>query len=261
MSSLILPKLNIVGRLANQLFSLASALGIAKRANRRLVIPEWKYSSYFNLIGVTEVRGEQSRISFDGEYREQGFHYHGDYFQELCEKTEGIVRISGYFQSEKYFEHCKEDIKKMLTFREDVKRRLMEKYSHVFNKPVIGIHIRRGDYIGNPNYYNLPINYYLHALEENFPDWESMYNIFVFSDDVHYCKAYLDSDGFFFSEGQNEIEDLCLLSQCTHFVLSNSSYSWWGAWLAEKENTIIIHPAHMFEGELFKYNNIKDFWP
>lgn len=259
MSSLIYPKLNVMGRFANQIFALASSYGIAKRANRRLVIPEWKYSPYFSLVGITEQR--QPKMTFGGEHGEQGFHYHGDYFQELCEKTEGSLRIAGYLQSEKYFEHCKEDIKKMFTFKEDFKRQLIAKYSHVFEKPVIAIHIRRGDYIGNPNYYQLPLRYYLHALEDNFPTWHKDYNIFVFSDDIHYCKAYLDTDNVFFSEGQSEVEDMCLMSECQHFILSNSSYSWWGAWLGEKKGTTVVTPNHMFAGDLFKSHNISDFFP
>lgn len=257
MPSLIYPKINVVGRFANQMFGLSSAYGIAKKAGRELVIQEWKYASYFNLAGVKQVK----KMDFGGEYGEQGFHYHGEYFQELCEKGGHTVKISGYLQTERYFEHCKEDIKKMFTFKEGFQRRLKEKYEHVFTKPVIGIHIRRGDYVGNPNYYNLPIEYYLHALEANFPHWEKEYNILVFSDDVHYCKAYLDTDGFFFSEGQSEVEDICLMAQCSHYILSNSSYSWWGAWLGEKENTIVVTPNHMFAGELFKSHNISDFFP
>jgi hypothetical protein len=257
MSSLIYPKLNVMGRMANQFFAISSAYGIAKKAGRRLVIPEWKYSPYFNMLDIRELR----RVDFGSEHGEQGFHYHGDYFQELCEKAGSSIKISGYLQSEKYFEHCKEDIKKMFSFKEDFKRRLTEKYAEVFTKPVIAVHVRRGDYVGNPNYYNLPIEYYLHALEHNFPNWSSDFNIFVFSDDVHYCKAYLDTDGVFFSEGQSEVEDMCLMSLCNHFILSNSSYSWWGAWLGEKEGTIVVTPNHMFAGDLFKSHNINDFWP
>ena len=64
--------------------------------------------------------------------------------------------------------------------------------SKVFDKEVIAIHIRRGDYIDNPNYVLLPITYYYLALEQYFPNWRTQYNVLIFSDDIEYCKVHFE---------------------------------------------------------------------
>src|ERR1019366_7610418 len=59
----------------------------------------------------------------------------------------------------------------------------------------------------------------------------------------------------------NEIETIAAGQFCEHFIISNSTFGWWIAWLGEKENSIVIHPGHLFIGRLAEENDAKDFWP
>jgi hypothetical protein len=60
---------------------------------------------------------------------------------------------------------------------------------------------------------------------------------------------------------KKDIEQLALMSLCDHFIISNSTFSWWGAYLGEKEHSKIIHPAYHFAGKLLQTSNAKDYYP
>jgi hypothetical protein len=242
------------GRLANNFFMLASCYGIAKKSGRELFMPEWKYQDYLKYeVPIGE------RLNSKNDIGEPGFHFCGDFFESIAGGEAEVVSIAGYLQTEKYFAHCSKEIKKLFDFKDEVIVKVSDPHD-IWDKPVIAIHIRRGDFVGNENYYNLPINYFILALEEHFPDWDRDYNILVFSDDINWCKPYLCGHNIHFSEGLSDIEDMCLMTMCDHFILSNSSYSWWGAWLGEKQWSKVVRPAHLFTGYLKETNNPKDFW-
>jgi len=243
------------GRLANQLFQYASLLGIANKYDKELHLKSWHYSDYF--IGRFPIN-HISKINVN--YEELNFH-----FDNIDIKKNENMNLEGYFKSEKYWEHCKEIIREKLTFTNNfiyiVNKQFEYKNGNILGKkPLIGIHIRKGDYINNPNYYQLPIHYYIQALKENFNNYESDYNIIFFSDDIEYCKLHFSClFNAYFSENNSDIEDLCLMSQCENLILSNSSYSWWGAYLGVNKIKV-IRPNYLFDGDLKEINNDKDFW-
>lgn len=173
------------------------------------------------------------------------------------------VDIDGYLQSEKYFSNVTDEIKNALAFKFDFKQQVREKFKQndVFEKCTIAISIRRGDYVNNPNYVLMPITYYILALFENFSNWRDC-NLVIFSDDIPYCRRHFDClPNAYFSENNSDIEDICLMSQCDHFILSNSTFSWWGAYLGEKFHSKIIRPNYLFAGRLLELNDWSDFYP
>lgn len=248
-----------MGRLANQLFAIASSYGLAKNTQRQLILPEWAYQKYFDWS--TDIG--HGFYPWMQTIKEPYFHYCGKIMERLISTSKDVVNIEGYFQSWKYFHSHQKEIRQVFKWKEDFKAQCRGNLAPLFtiNKPIIAIHVRRGDYIGNENYHNLPLNYHLLALETHFPDWMDGYNVIVFSDDVKWCKTYFSGENIYISEGRNNIEDLCLMSQCSHFILSNSSYSWWAAYLADVPGHHIIRPSQLFEGPLKKVNDPKDFWP
>lgn len=261
-----------LGRLGNHLFQYASYMGIAaKDKNQKpLLLNPWKYAEFFE--GNFPVIDPADRLKLPVELSESGFHYNeGDWNRVQIYST---VAIKGYLQSEKYFAHCREKVREALTFKDEIIEQVKTDHDEVFVKPVIAISIRRGDYTGNPNYAQLPITYYFLALQEHFPDWREKYNILFFSDDIDYCRFHFGCfDNCFFSryahnykaiyrpENNSDILQLCLGSQCDHFIIANSTFSWWMAWLGEREDTKIIRPAHHFAGKLKARNDIKDYYP
>ncbi len=242
------PKFYYMGRLANMLFELASAYGIAKRAGRELVLPCWPYEEYFKgRVRLVE------RMLNPHEIRETGFSYCGDYFQMKLNNGIPHLDISGFLQSEKYFEHCKEDIKAFFTWE--------DKFSHlpVYEGVTTAIHVRRGDYVGHEGYINLPVGYYITSLR--MLGRQNVGRVLVFSDDISWCKKALSLLAYKveFIESNKPIEDLYLMSRCTNFIIANSTFSWWGAWLGEGKGRI-IHPGAIFKGSMANYN-IKDYFP
>lgn len=249
------------GRLANQLFQYAAMLAISHKTKQPLSLPPWKYSVFFN-----GKYPDQPAASDCIKIEEPHFHYSEDWLP----KSEGNYNLKGYFQSELYFsEEMFDDIKDYLVFREalsfkeDFIQKTFEKFQsqnpdYVHEKPGIAIHVRRGDYVNNPNYAQLPVTYYILALMTYFPDWQE-HNLIFFSDDIEYCKHHFGClTNAYFANG-NEIEDLCLMSLFGKYILSNSSYSWWGAFIAGKAS-LVVRPAHHFAGKLLQQCDIKDFW-
>ncbi len=244
---------NTNGRLGNMLFRYASLFGLAKKHNTTLKLPEWKYSKYFEIDWPL---GDTNGILV----QESTFKYIENWGYINWNKP---IDIKGYLQSEKYFLHCKEEVKKSLTFKPEFIQQVKAQFDskNVFDKKTIAISIRRGDYVDNPYYELLPITYYILALFENFPDWREG-NIIVFSDDIPYCKVHFDCiPNVFFSQNNTDIEDICLMSQCDDFIISNSTFSWWGAWLGEKENAKVVRPNYLFANHGLKENDWSDFYP
>lgn len=248
--------LGINGRLGNQLFQCASLIGLSKKYNQELQLPEWKYAQYF----TSEFPVLKQELTNAREVLEPTFQHVPDW--PYIEENEN-VDIKGYLQSEKYWIDNKQDIKQAFTFREDFKRQVKMQLSgkNVFGKETIAISIRRGDYVDNPNYELLPITYYILALFEHFSNWREC-NIIIFSDDIPYCKVHFDClENVRYSVNNSDIEDICLMSQCDHFIISNSTFSWWGAYLGEKQGSKIVRPNYLFNGKLLQKNDSKDFYP
>lgn len=239
------------GRLGNQLFHYASLIGMSLKYGHALKLPAWDYAQYFD---ANFPEGESKGF----EYQETTFHYNEDYVNWLRD-IDRDYDLKGYFQSEKYFEHCKDAVRKALTFKQDFIDQVTVQYDDL--SETIAISIRRGDYVGNPNYHYLPVQHYIHALFEHFPDWMNRH-IIIFSDDIPYCRVQFGSlPNIHFSENNSDIEDLCLLSQCKHFIVANSTFSWWGAWLGEKAGSKIIRSTYHFEGNLKLKMDCKDYYP
>lgn len=243
--SVTFSKLGSMGRLGNQLWQIASTIGIALKNGQYANFPKWQYEKYFiNHLPETEC--------IDKIIKEKNFSYDEYVLQELYNYD-----LYGYFQSWKYFHHCKQIIKEQFTFNSAFAEETKQKFNH-FDKTTIAIHIRRGDYVGHQAHPTLSVKYYLKAIEQ-IQDWQNC-NLLFFSDDQPYCRwNYGCLPNAYFSEC-NEIEDLYLMTQCTHFIIANSSLGWWGAYLGEKKGSIVIRPKVQFSGTLLRHD-IKDLYP
>lgn len=230
------------GRIGNQCFGVASTIGLAKRFNHDYRIPPWDLAEHFEY----DFKMEDVKF-FDRPLRENGFHYDEEFWAQNLSKPNEIINIEGYLQSAKYWGDNKRFAQKLFKFKPKP-----ELDGIIPKGKNIALHVRRGDYVGNPNYFNLGSDYYKNALKE-LPKG----NVIIFSDDYNYCK-----EKFYgvYLEGYSDIEHLYLMTKCDHFIVSNSTFSWWGAYLGQKRGSIVIHPNKYFCGRL-ETHDTSDFWP
>jgi hypothetical protein len=247
------------GRLGNQLFQIASTVGIAKKVNKDASFPEWQYAKYFPNV---QPYIEQNCIDSKNNVKvfEKKFEYSSD-IEDFCDIPVSN-ELYGYFQSHKYFN--KHDVKTLFKFSDEV-HNCVESYfpflykENGYEEDYYFIHIRRGDYLTNGNYEKIDIMEYFIQMRNNS-------NYIVISDDIEYCKFYFNSlPNVTFSEMKSdtipsEILDLCLMSKCYGAILGNSTFSYWGAMLSNAPSSKIYKPSNYFTNKL-KHNSLEDFYP
>jgi hypothetical protein len=177
-------------------------------------------------------------------------------FNKVPQISEDIL-LKGYFQSEKYFKEYRKEILELFTLPEEIQNKVREKYKDVLEKNPISIHLRLGDYQGQPSFHPVQkMSYYNRAMDLMPSD--SIY--LVFSDDIEMCKSIFgESERFLFIEGNEDYEDMFLMSLCSHNIIANSSFSWWGAWMNQNPDKIVVAPEKWF-GPSYKNNDTKDLY-
>lgn len=156
-----------------------------------------------------------------------------------------VAIINGYFQSEIYFSEFRTELLKLIIPNTGLKPScvLLEKIK--YDKNSVSLHIRRGDYVDLG--INLALDYYYAALSYLDDKLSGNFKIYVFSDDINWARENLQSiqykTEFIHLEGENSsINELILMSKCRHNIIANSTFSWWGAWLNENPEKIVIAP-------------------
>ena len=238
------------GRLGNQMFQYATLKSISLKTGFEYFLPNHlgiKHDGLFDftnnkwieykldLLDCFNLNDNISTTQLQNIYQEKDFLFDSNIFN-ISDNTV----IEGYFQSYKYFEEFKQDIINSFTFKFDILNKCQNIISQYLNP--VAIHVRRGDYVKHPGYWAITPEYIQTALN-CFLDQE--YTFLVFSDDIEWCKQVFP-EGVIFIEGNNQFEDLCLMSLCDHSIIANSSYSWWGAYLNQNPNKKVIAPSNRF---------------
>lgn len=240
------------GRLGNQLFQIAATVGLARYFGHPYAFPAWRYSPFFkNQLPVGEPSKDVLQVP-EAHFRLDmgGFEQYKPFDFD----------VDGWRQTEWYWKKSEAEVRELFQWHPPFIDNVRGMYPKLWKRPCIAISVRRGDFVGNPNYAQLPAAYYYLALLEQFPDWRK-HNIVIFSDDLAYCRIHFEGlPNVTFAEG-TDIEQLALMTQCKHFIVSNSTFSWWGAWLGEKENSKVVRPNYLFDGELKRRNSDADYWP
>jgi len=176
------------------------------------------------------------------------------YDQANTEVPEPLL-LNGLFQSEKYFGHREQLIREIFTFPafagEDPNNQLL---AEIQLCPSIAVHVRRGDYVKyavthsthgtcSTAYYQESIRYITSRVPGS--------RLFFFSDEPDWVKENLTFEGanariISINKGMNSWKDMYLMSCCKHNIIANSSFSWWGAWLNNNEQKMVIAPEKWF---------------
>ena len=252
------------GRLGNQLFQVASTIGVAESEKRVWAFPEsiseTSVGVLFGLRGNALLRGAQTI-----EVKEQD---ETDFKITLPVRQHGVaVSLNGYFQNWQTFQDSFDTIRKYLTLDDRLLNKVLEKVPEVSMENSVTLHVRRGDYVNTNNLYLLlDTQYYMNALA-SIPNVDV---VIVVSDDSYWCRENLllsTSARIVFSPFDDELSDFVLLYLGKHLITANSSYSWWAAFLKGLYSNwthpgTIIAPERWYTsgGKLAKLNR-RSFFP
>lgn len=245
------------GHLGNQMFQYASLKGIARnRGYDWCIPPQENFGKYYNLLShVHQCFNLNCNAAIINGTIVEERHHHFD--QELFETCPDNVSLNGYFQTEKYFSHIKDEIKDDFSFNQNVVDECSNFIKEISpNREVISIHVRRGDYLNLQSFHPIPpLEYYESALSK----LDSSMPVIIFSNDSDWCKEQklFESDRFLVAESNDVAYDMCIMSMCSHHIMANSSFSWWGAWLSDSKH--VIAPKVWF-GESLSHHDLSDLY-
>ena len=180
-------------------------------------------------------------------FKDINFHY--EPFAVLDNAT-----YNGMFQSEKYFPN-RDFITNLFKPSKKVLKEL-KKYKEILKGTTCAIHVRRGDYLDEwrPNFAQ-DTTYFQNAI--NLIGEVDKY--IIFSDDIEWCKENFLMGNVIFIENEKDYIEIFLQSKCTHNIISNSSFSWWGAYLNQNLNRKIVAPKKWFNDNM-KNDIVPDYW-
>ena len=252
-----------MGQLGNQMFQYASLKGIARNRgfdymvahNADVVVDSLGNKLYTELFNPFDIDVKQGVLDTQQYIQEPHFQFSEELFN-TCPDNASLV---GYYQTPKYFNHIKDEIRSDFTFRPEILEPCKEMMEEMVEP--VALHIRRGDFITNvENHYNQGLEYYEEALTK----FEKNRQVIIFSDDTEWCnkQKLFAPDRFLIAEGNSPYVDMCLMTMCTGFIIANSTFSWWPAWLSEAEDKTVVYPKQWFGVTGYtKDHDVTDLFP
>ncbi len=169
---------------------------------------------------------------------------------EILELSEGYLQ--GYWQSELYFKNIENEIRKDFRFCNPLNKNNSELLEQIRASNSVSLHVRRGDYVSNQKIKKDALTpsgvctekYYFNAIEYIQAQIENP-EFFVFSDDIEWCRQNLRLESAHYADwnvGKESFVDMQLMSCCKHNIISNSTFSWWGAWLNGNPGKMVLVP-------------------
>ena len=274
--------IRIVGGLGNQMFQYAFGRSLAEKNHEALFLDiGW----YFNIPKIDTPRTfDLSCYDIDAEtFRSDQhspflFHKIGPFkkvFRKLSQKNilnfPGLVverkssfyfdfnnfnkktYFDGYWQSPKYFKQIRNILLEEFSPK-DLTSEDLELAEKIKNENAVSVHIRRGDYITNEfaksRHLVCDREYYENALSFIKRE-DSSIKYYFFSDDPEWVKNEFSDLKIEVVEGNDKRPwiDIFLMNQCKHHIIANSSFSWWGAWLSQRDGKIIAPKKWFTNGD------------
>lgn len=232
------------GRIGNQLFQYAALVGIAKNKGYDFVIPEnQELSKCFEML---HCGGRFGVIQGD----EVELHDSHEFCQELFDQCPNHIHLNGYFQNDKYFKHAWRQLKWDFKFKEQIISEVDYNWGDVLVQMPVSIVVRefndQFDYPGSHNNHrNLPWEYFEKAIEMMGKDRQYI----ICSNNIKLCEkqSIFKGKNFHFNDITTKVDkshfDLCLITKCADFIVSNSTFSWWGAYLSKNSEKRVIAPT------------------
>lgn len=226
------------GRLGNILFMVANCVSQGIRHNRQFYLPKndifyyemYKDNLYKKIDFFIPTLPENGVVVSEPSYS-----------YSTVDPVNGAPTIfRGYFQSEKYFSEYEQLIRWMFQPTEEFKQQMYIEYPELVDRTVTCINVRRGeDYLALSNTHPVVTKEYIYEAVKYIPPTDIF---FVVSDDLSWCKENIQLPNCKFIEYDNW-KALWLMSLCHHFIISNSSFSWWAAYLSRYTHKVVVGPS------------------
>lgn len=282
------------GGLGNQLFQAATGLAIAKRCKKELKFDlswfrAYRYEHIYSLPRFAlnpqkatdlEIR-RTGRIALPVPLGSRLYYKYHDHIKKRSEapfQTQPIVRergvpfdaevptlhhdfvLDGFWQSEKYFIEQSQAIYDSFRLLEKPDSANEEFLHEVTERESVAIHVRRGDFFSNPEINKIhgvcDTGYFQRAVQAISERVKDPF-FYFFSDDPNWVEQNLLRDrSVVVRHNKKDFEDLRLISSCKHQIISNSSFSWWGAWLNRKQDKTVIAPRSWYNPGYFDDRDI-----
>jgi hypothetical protein len=175
------------------------------------------------------------------------------------------IYLQGCWLSEKYFKSVETKVRECFEFPAFTDSRNIDLAARIAGEPVpVSIHIRRGDYLKSSVHLNISYETYLAAALEKLKASTTATGFYVFSDDMAYAKSLTkvvtkDEVPIYFIDWNSaaaSFNDMHLMSLCKHNIITNSTFSWWGAWLNKYPQKMILSPRDWFSINEWNNNSI-----
>ncbi len=232
--------------------------------------PEWVFAdNYRNLIKHIKIKLDyfRNKRSFLFEFRNKD---KSTFYNPInLKNTNNIIYIDGNFESEKYFLNYRKELLDEFSFKNKEKF-MNNKFLDMINtENVVSISIRQNRFserIKNKNntvsirksekFVIETVDYIYKSIEFIKTKIQNP-KFLIWSNDFNDLQKYFPKNEFFYVQNyENKIlNDFYLLTQCKNFIVGPSTFSWWGAWLSDKNDKICIRPKYL------NPSNNKDFWP
>ncbi len=263
------------GGLGNQLFQYAAGRALAAHHQVPLKLDLYTYAQHpyrkyelhhFQIDAVEATREEVHRFTGSnpiirylhkrenyfrcpGVFAQPHYHFYEDFFLLPAD-----IYLSGYWQSERYFSGIAGMLRSQFSPAQPLDEKNTAYLRQMQSEHSVAVHVRRGDYksAGYASFFGtLPESYYGEAMTKL---RQRVGNpvFYFFSDDIAWCKATFGTTGAQFIDhntGADAFKDLLLMSACRHQIIANSTFSWWGAWLNDNPEKVVVAPRQWFKSD------------
>lgn len=284
---------SLYGGLGNQLFQYSAARSIALKTGASLILDLYWFDIVDGLANTTPRKFALAPFHLHTDLTSTGlpwhrkkslvaklkhrwpflFQMHQEGIPIYSEKRLGFdqalleqncpVWINGYWQSYKYFDAISNVIKKEIGKVGNLNKDSQKIYKQIILSDSICMHVRRGDYVTNLNAKRIHglcnIDYYSKGLQIASKGLKNPI-VFIFSDDSEWVRNNLElpfeSVIVDINDADNAHQDLWLMKSCQRFVIANSSFSWWAAWLSDAPKKIVVAPKNWFLSNQFDSSDL-----
>jgi len=276
----------LIGGLGNQMFQYAFGLHLATQTKQSLYVDTSGFETYrLHALAINHFAISASQLPKSHRRRLPGRYRGTSRIREITDNLWGLIQpetaslklrrekpfgyqphytspttnlyLDGYWQGEDFFPKMRAKLREEFTLAQPLTPRSRDVAAQIVQQESIAVHVRRGDYVTNDKtkkiYRNLDADYYRKCLTDIQQHIENP-KVFLFSNDIDWCLKNLDVGlpvtPVTHNNAATAYEDLCLISQCRHAVIANSTFSWWGAFLArESAARRVYYPDPWFHPE------------